>query len=154
MQTRKAIVADQFYPGQHDSCIEQINECIGISSFDGFLPETITAGIVPHAGWTFSGALAARTILNGATPARTALAPRPAVTVRREMCECGAPERDFFVIGIPPCPLTATIWLIFDVIASRGTLNVGSLRLIRAVERWHGLARIDNIVDQNNNFRQ
>ncbi|MBN1974715.1 MAG: AmmeMemoRadiSam system protein B [Sedimentisphaerales bacterium] len=59
MQTRKAIVADQFYPGQHDSCIEQINEFLDISSFDESLPETVTAGIVPHAGWVFSGALAA-----------------------------------------------------------------------------------------------
>ncbi len=59
MQTRKAIVANQFYPGQHNSCIEQINECLGMASFDGVLPETITGGIVPHAGWTFSGSLAA-----------------------------------------------------------------------------------------------
>jgi AmmeMemoRadiSam system protein B len=59
MQTRKAIVAGQFYPGQHDSCIEQINECLDMASFDGTLPETIKAGIVPHAGWTFSGSLAA-----------------------------------------------------------------------------------------------
>lgn len=59
MQTRKAIVAGQFYPDQYDSCIEQINECLDMSSFDGILPETITAGIVPHAGWTFSGSLAA-----------------------------------------------------------------------------------------------
>jgi AmmeMemoRadiSam system protein B len=59
MQTRKAIVADQFYPGQHDSCIAQINECLEMTSFSGSLPETITAGIVPHAGWAFSGSLAA-----------------------------------------------------------------------------------------------
>jgi AmmeMemoRadiSam system protein B len=59
MQTRKAIVADQFYPGQHDSCIEQINECLEMTSYNGPLPETITAGIVPHAGWAFSGSLAA-----------------------------------------------------------------------------------------------
>ena len=59
MQTRKAIVANQFYPGQHDSCIEQINECLEMASYAGPLPETVTAGIVPHAGWAFSGSLAA-----------------------------------------------------------------------------------------------
>jgi MEMO1 family protein len=59
MQIRKAIVADQFYPGQHDSCIEQINECLGKASFEEPFPEIITAGIVPHAGWVFSGDLAA-----------------------------------------------------------------------------------------------
>jgi hypothetical protein len=86
-------------------------------------------------------------MLNGETPARMALAPRPAVTVRRVTRECGAPERDFVVIGIPPCPLTAAVWFVFNVIASSGTRHVGSLRLIRAVESRHGLARIDNIVD-------
>jgi MEMO1 family protein len=59
MQTRKPVVADQFYPGQHDSCIEQISEFINAASFNEPLPETIKAGIVPHAGWVFSGFLAA-----------------------------------------------------------------------------------------------
>ena len=58
MQIRKAIVADQFYPGQHDSCIEQINECIERLTYEKQLPEKIVAGIVPHAGWLFSGDLA------------------------------------------------------------------------------------------------
>jgi AmmeMemoRadiSam system protein B len=59
MQTRKPIVAGQFYPGQRSSCLDEINECIREGSFAGPLPETIVAGIVPHAGWTFSGSLAA-----------------------------------------------------------------------------------------------
>lgn len=59
MQTRKAIVAGQFYPGQHESCVDQINECLEARSLGEPLPETISAGIVPHAGWTFSGSLAA-----------------------------------------------------------------------------------------------
>jgi len=59
MQTRKPVVAGQFYPAQHDSCIAEIHEFIkGIPPHES-LPETIVAGIVPHAGWTFSGALAA-----------------------------------------------------------------------------------------------
>jgi hypothetical protein len=59
MQTRKPIVAGQFYPGQHDSCIDEINECLEARTVSESLPETIVAGIVPHAGWTFSGSLAA-----------------------------------------------------------------------------------------------
>ena len=59
MQTRKPIVAGQFYPGQHDSCVDEINEYLESGTLSEQLPETIVAGIVPHAGWTFSGALAA-----------------------------------------------------------------------------------------------
>ena len=59
MQKRKSIVAGQFYPGQHDSCVDEINECLDARALSEPLPETIVAGIVPHAGWTFSGSLAA-----------------------------------------------------------------------------------------------
>ena len=59
MQKRKSIVAGQFYPGQHDSCVDEINECLDARTLSEPLPETIVAGIVPHAGWTFSGSLAA-----------------------------------------------------------------------------------------------
>lgn len=59
MQARKPVVAGQFYPAQHDSCLSAIHECLEEVSLSGQLPETIVAGIVPHAGWTFSGPLAA-----------------------------------------------------------------------------------------------
>jgi len=59
MQLRKPVVASQFYPGQHDSCIDQINECLDAMTLNVSLPETIVAGIVPHAGWAFSGSLTA-----------------------------------------------------------------------------------------------
>jgi AmmeMemoRadiSam system protein B len=59
MQARKPVVAGQFYPGQHDSCLSAIHECLEEVSLSEQLPETIVAGIVPHAGWIFSGALAA-----------------------------------------------------------------------------------------------
>ncbi|MBL7154566.1 MAG: AmmeMemoRadiSam system protein B [Phycisphaerae bacterium] len=59
MQTRRPIVAGQFYPAQHDLCIAEIHEFLEAISPLESLPETISAGIVPHAGWTFSGALAA-----------------------------------------------------------------------------------------------
>jgi len=59
MQTRKPVVAGQFYPGQHDSCIEEINRFLDAEVLSESLPERIVAGIAPHAGWTFSGSLAA-----------------------------------------------------------------------------------------------
>jgi hypothetical protein len=59
MQARKPVVAGQFYPGQHDSCLSAIHECFEAINISQPLPETIVAGIVPHAGWTFSGDLAA-----------------------------------------------------------------------------------------------
>ena len=59
MQTRKSIVAGQFYPGQYEACIDEINDCLDAETINEPLPETIVAGIVPHAGWTFSGSLAA-----------------------------------------------------------------------------------------------
>ena len=58
MQARKPVVAGQFYPGQHDSCASEIHECLEAVNLNEPLPETIVAGIVPHAGWTFSGSLA------------------------------------------------------------------------------------------------
>jgi len=59
METRKPIVAGQFYPGRHDSCLAEIKQCLQQQTPSESLPETIVAGIVPHAGWTFSGDLAA-----------------------------------------------------------------------------------------------
>jgi len=59
MQTRRPIVAGQFYPGQHESCVDEINRYLEQSTISEALPETIVAGIVPHAGWAFSGQLAA-----------------------------------------------------------------------------------------------
>jgi AmmeMemoRadiSam system protein B len=59
MLTRKPVVAGRFYPAQHDSCIDEINVCIDARALSESLPETIAAGIIPHAGWTFSGSLAA-----------------------------------------------------------------------------------------------
>jgi AmmeMemoRadiSam system protein B len=59
MQARKPVVAGQFYPGQHDSCLSAIHECLEAVRLSRELPDKIVAGIVPHAGWTFSGDLAA-----------------------------------------------------------------------------------------------
>lgn len=59
MQVRNPIVAGQFYPGQYDSCVDEINQCLEAQAPSESLPDTIVAGIVPHAGWVFSGSLAA-----------------------------------------------------------------------------------------------
>ena len=59
MQIRKPIVAGQFYPGSNDDCLKQIAEILESLPTNQDLPSTIAAGIVPHAGWTFSGRTAA-----------------------------------------------------------------------------------------------
>lgn len=59
MDVRRPIVAGQFYPAGHDSCVVEIEDCLATESLTADLPDTIVAGIVPHAGWAFSGALAA-----------------------------------------------------------------------------------------------
>lgn len=59
MQIREPIVAGQFYPAGRAACLAQVRECLASGSSGASLPESIVAGIVPHAGWTFSGDLAA-----------------------------------------------------------------------------------------------
>ena len=61
MQIRKPAVAGQFYGASRQDCLEEIADCIRSGRIDEKtpLPGNITAGIVPHAGWTFSGDMAA-----------------------------------------------------------------------------------------------
>jgi len=59
MQTRKPVVAGQFYPASRQECQRQISQLLTERNIEQPLPETIAAGIVPHAGWVFSGSLAA-----------------------------------------------------------------------------------------------
>ena len=59
MQIRKPIVAGQFYPGRSSPCIDEINQHLRQATISQSLPEVIVVGIVPHAGWTFSGTPAA-----------------------------------------------------------------------------------------------
>jgi MEMO1 family protein len=59
MKTRTPIVAGQFYPAGRQSCLADVKRCIESGTIPAELPRVITAGIVPHAGWTFSGPLAA-----------------------------------------------------------------------------------------------
>jgi AmmeMemoRadiSam system protein B len=59
MQVRRPVVADQFYPGQRSVCVEEIEACLKARIITESLPDTIVGAIVPHAGWTFSGSVAA-----------------------------------------------------------------------------------------------
>ena len=59
MQVRKPVVAGQFYPADRTSCLGEVQECLSARALPDQLPDSIVAGIVPHAGWMFSGALAA-----------------------------------------------------------------------------------------------
>lgn len=58
MNTRKPVVAGQFYPGSQKQCRTEIIDCLTDRPVLCKLPDSIVAGIVPHAGWTFSGDLA------------------------------------------------------------------------------------------------
>jgi hypothetical protein len=58
MGARKPVVAGQFYGGSPKECLEEVQGCLAARSVDEGLPERIIGGIVPHAGWVFSGDLA------------------------------------------------------------------------------------------------
>jgi len=60
MNTRKPVIAGQFYPDDKQSCILEIEECLDACASDIQLPDKISGAIVPHAGWLFSGTLAAK----------------------------------------------------------------------------------------------
>jgi hypothetical protein len=65
MSTRKAILAGAWYPGTSSECRSQIQEFIRESSnFKATAPENYIGGIVPHAGWYFSGSIACNVIQN------------------------------------------------------------------------------------------
>jgi len=59
MPVRRAIVAGQFYESSPQKCLEQIKQLLPKGPIEVDLPKRILAGIVPHAGWVFSGDVAA-----------------------------------------------------------------------------------------------
>ncbi|MCI0499335.1 MAG: AmmeMemoRadiSam system protein B [Planctomycetales bacterium] len=59
MTVRKAAVAGQFYGGTPAECRAEIEECLPPRELKMAMPHPIAAAIVPHAGWVFSGELAA-----------------------------------------------------------------------------------------------
>lgn len=61
MPVRKAAVAGQFYEGSAKACLAQLQEIMPKILPAGEIAEqTIKAGIVPHAGWVFSGDVAGK----------------------------------------------------------------------------------------------
>jgi AmmeMemoRadiSam system protein B len=60
MSTRQPIVAGQFYPARARECRDQLAACLGSAPADAPLPDRLVGGIVPHAGWMCSGAVAGR----------------------------------------------------------------------------------------------
>ncbi len=59
MQIREPVVAGQFYPEDRETCLAEIRACLPAQVPQEGVPESLVGGLVPHAGWTFSGALAA-----------------------------------------------------------------------------------------------
>ncbi len=61
METRQAVFAGSWYPSSRTECERQIREYISAESADNLEKEYL-AGIVPHAGWYFSGSIACNVI--------------------------------------------------------------------------------------------
>ncbi len=59
MRVRQPVVAGRFYPANRASCVQQIERCLPAQPA-AELPQRIVAGVVPHAGWVFSGPTAAK----------------------------------------------------------------------------------------------
>ena len=59
MAIRIAAVAGQFYEASPDACRSHLQRLLPTAPVNADLPERIVCGIVPHAGWLFSGKLAA-----------------------------------------------------------------------------------------------
>jgi AmmeMemoRadiSam system protein B len=57
MMVREPVVAGRFYPATRRECLEHISALLPKAPFEGG-PARPVAGIVPHAGWFFSGATA------------------------------------------------------------------------------------------------
>jgi MEMO1 family protein len=62
MMLREPIVSGQFYPGSREQCLTELRRCMPDRIDATTLPERIVGGIVPHAGWTYSGSTAARVL--------------------------------------------------------------------------------------------
>jgi len=59
MPTRYPTVAGMFYPADRESCLRQVRACLG-GAREAQVERVIQGGVVPHAGWTFSGPTAGR----------------------------------------------------------------------------------------------
>jgi AmmeMemoRadiSam system protein B len=62
MRVRQPVVAGRFYPADEASCVKAIEQHLPSQPAEG-VPDHIVAGIVPHAGWVFSGPTAAKVFM-------------------------------------------------------------------------------------------
>jgi hypothetical protein len=73
---REPVVAGAFYPGTPDECAQQLDGCLSAAAENA--PEAgaerVVGGIVPHAGWMFSGRVAARALASIAAQRRPSVA--------------------------------------------------------------------------------
>lgn len=60
MRIREPVVAGQFYEADPDRCRADLEECLSKAGSVDLEGRRLIGGVVPHAGWTFSGALAAK----------------------------------------------------------------------------------------------
>lgn len=61
MMIREPVVAGHFYAGQADRCRAELKQLLGdVSPLDTLVGRRLIGGLVPHAGWTCSGAVAAK----------------------------------------------------------------------------------------------
>ncbi|KPK77148.1 MAG: hypothetical protein AMJ79_04290 [Phycisphaerae bacterium SM23_30] len=58
MSVRTTAVAGQFYESSPQACRSQLEQMLPAEPLPAEMPPRIISGIVPHAGWVFSGALA------------------------------------------------------------------------------------------------
>lgn len=57
---RRNVVAGRFYPAAKSKCERQIEECVRFDASGVKVERPIAGGIVPHAGWVFSGPTAGK----------------------------------------------------------------------------------------------
>ncbi len=62
MTVRQPVRAGSFYDGSPDDCERHARKLFKDTHLPSNLPETLHGGVVPHAGWMYSGRLAAQTI--------------------------------------------------------------------------------------------
>ncbi len=62
MKVRKAMFAGSWYPDRAAACEKEIKQFLKETPFQRVSLDDITGGIVPHAGWYFSGAIACNVI--------------------------------------------------------------------------------------------
>ena len=58
MSIREPVVAGSFYPGQAEACRRELAACMPDSHPGELDDKRLLGGVVPHAGWMFSGAVA------------------------------------------------------------------------------------------------